>query len=54
MKYIILKEQFASDLERIVNEHLAKGWKLQGGVSVAEVCTPGASRYTTFAQAMVR
>ncbi len=36
MEYKILKELTSGKLEELVNQYLSKGWKLQGGVSIAE------------------
>lgn len=33
MKYIVLGSDNLQDLQRIVNEHLALGWQLQGGLT---------------------
>ena len=45
MEYKVIKEQYAIHIEKQVNEHLDKGWRLQGGVSVSQ---------GFFSQALVR
>lgn len=49
-EYEILCSDAISGLERLVNEYLAKGWKLQGGVSAVEASHLG----TRYLQAVVR
>ena len=36
VEYKILSSGTDTDLERLVNEHLADGWRLCGGVSVSQ------------------
>lgn len=56
MKYIILTDDRSEDLARQVNDKLAEGWKLQGGVSVNQF-DPGKDYdfyHTLLAQAMTK
>jgi len=39
-------------LEKLVNDHLQKGWKAQGGVSINQIGSPSCCIFT-IAQAMV-
>lgn len=50
--YMLIKEDSEGALERSVDEELAKGWKLQGGVSVALAVDSEGIHHTVFAQAM--
>jgi hypothetical protein len=34
MRYIILEDSSRFELQRMVEKHLAEGWRLQGGVSM--------------------
>lgn len=52
-EYKIIRTQNAPDLELEVARYLAKGWKPQGGVSVALTFSPGASQYIFYVQAMI-
>lgn len=53
MKYVILTGDTEAQLMAKVAEHLAKGWRLQGGVSVA--VTEDETCYAVlYAQAMVK
>jgi len=47
MEYTIVKAFDLGEFTKLVNEHIKKGWKPQGGICVA-------SLYTTFLQAMIR
>ena len=53
MKYKIIEIHYSSALEELVNEALAEGWVLLGGVSVAQ--SEDLNEYhRVFAQAMTK
>ena len=49
MKYKILRAGELKDLQKKVNEHIKKGWKVTGGVSVC-----GGYGHAHFHQAMMK
>lgn len=56
MEYQVCSSDDADDLAAVVNEHLSKGWQLQGGVSVSFCVYSYEGRQGTaytYAQAMV-
>lgn len=54
VEYEILDSPNARSLSSMVNGYMTKGWKLQGGVSVAKAITQSGSTYIIFAQAMIK
>lgn len=48
MEYVILESKYAESLTILVNEHIAKGWVPQGGVSVA------VDHFSYYTQAMIK
>lgn len=53
MQYMVVTGDTAGELVRRVNEHLAQGWKLQGGVSVGKGMDQGYDR-EVYAQALIK
>jgi hypothetical protein len=58
MEYIIIHGRDDIDMENSINDHLKRGWKLQGGVSITTVSAYNYSGIKTnsisFAQAMIK
>lgn len=60
MEYKIVAVVGFAELTNVVNQHLASGWQLQGGVSIAHRVMPdiqiqGATNYEmVFAQALIK
>lgn len=54
MKYRILKELGAYELQKEVNRFIESGWKPQGGIAVTTISTLASSEALLYLQAIIK